>query len=103
MGIERVLVAQAETRATKFAFEINLEFGLRFLLRVVQDGIGDDQALDGTSADNVRIDNFIDVRGSNAAIPNAVRIYDHRGTNLALIEASRFVGAHFAVGNAALF
>jgi hypothetical protein len=74
----------------------------RSFLSIVQDGVRDDQALDGLAAENVGVDNFIDVRGADATVPDGVRIHDDGGTELALFEAPRFIGAHSVAGNSAL-
>ena len=43
---------------------------------------------------NVRFDNFLDIRGGNAAIPDAVRINHDGGPVFALIETAGHIRAH---------
>src|SRR5579862_410411 len=76
--------------------------GLRFFLSVVQDCVWNDQALDGAAADNVRVDDFVDVRGGYAAVPDSVWIHHYRGADLALLQASGLIRAHSVAGNSAL-
>ena len=70
-------------------------FGLGFFLRVVQHGIRNDQAFDRLAAYNVRIDDFVDICGSHAAVPNGVGIHHDRGADFTLLQASGFICAHF--------
>jgi hypothetical protein len=60
----------------------------------IQAGVGQAKALDRVSTDSVRIDNLVDVRFGDMAIPDGLGINDDGGSVLTLIEASRLVGAH---------
>jgi len=52
------------------------------------------QSLHWPPADNVRLDNFIDVIGRDKAVPHRFRIDDEIRAVLALIEAAGLVGSH---------
>jgi len=58
--------------------------------------VGEHQALDWLAADDVGLDDFIDIGLSDLAIPNSVRINDDVRTMLTLIETAGLVGSHFA-------
>jgi hypothetical protein len=58
--------------------------------------LGQDQPLDGNSANDVRFDNLVDVFHLHASVPDRIGIDNNRLAVLALIEASGFIGAHFA-------
>jgi hypothetical protein len=59
----------------------------------VQDGVGNDQALNRLPADDVRLDDFVHVFRLNASIPDRFRVNDHSWPQFALIQATGFVGA----------
>ena len=65
-----------------------------FARRCIEAGVGQHQTLDRSAADNVGLDNFIDVGFGHVSIPNALRIDHQIGSVLALIEAARLVGSH---------
>jgi hypothetical protein len=50
----------------------------------------------------MRVDDFVDVRRCDAAVPNGVGIHDNRGADFALFEASGFIGADAIARDAAL-
>jgi len=59
----------------------------------VQDGVGNDEPLDGPSVHDVRVDDFVHVFWFNASVPDRFRVDHHCWTQFALIEAAGFVGA----------
>jgi hypothetical protein len=63
---------------------------------------GDAKALDGTTGDEVFGNNFSGVFGPDVAVPDGVRIDNHGGAVLALVEATGLVDAHPA-GEACFF
>jgi hypothetical protein len=56
--------------------------------------VGNEEALDGPSVDDVRLDDLVDIVGGDAAVPDRVRINDDGGAVFALVETSGHVGAH---------
>src|SRR5258708_18648033 len=58
--------------------------------------VRDHQALDWLAADDVRVDDFIDISFGDVAIPDSVGIDDKIRAVLALIEATGLIGPHFA-------
>jgi hypothetical protein len=60
----------------------------------VQAIICDQKALYRLAIDDVGLDDFVDIGRGYAAVPDGVGIDDNRRAMLALIEASRHVGAH---------
>jgi hypothetical protein len=60
----------------------------------IQDGIRNDQPGYRLAANDMRFDNLIHVVRLDASVPDGFRVNDHRGTQLALIEAPGFVRAH---------
>jgi hypothetical protein len=73
--------------------------GFRFAMLAgcgIQAGVGEAQALDRRSADDVRCDNLFDVGLGHASIPNRFGIDDDRGAVFALVEAAGLVDAHAA-------
>src|ERR1700685_1030731 len=50
----------------------------------------------------MRVDDFIDVRGCHAAVPNCVWIHDNRWADLALLQTSGLICAHLVAGNPSL-
>jgi hypothetical protein len=65
-----------------------------FFVRGVQHFIGNAQALDRTVIHNVRLNDFVDVFRTNAAVPDLIRINYNRRAEFALIEASGLIGAN---------
>jgi hypothetical protein len=65
--------------------------------RCVNTRIGQAKPLDGLATQDVAVDDFGHIRFCHAAVPNRVRIHDHRWAMLALIEAPGLVGANTAV------
>ena len=59
----------------------------------VQDGVGNDEALDRPAVHDVGFDDFVDVFGLDASVPDCFGVDDHRRAQFALIEATGFVGA----------
>jgi hypothetical protein len=62
--------------------------------------VGQTKAFDWLAADDVRIDDFVDVGFGDEAIPDGLRIDDKVGTVLALVEASGLIGADAAFQSA---
>jgi hypothetical protein len=62
----------------------------------VQAIVGQHQALDRLTADDVGVNDFIDVGLSNASIPNRIGIDYEVWAVFALIETARLVGPYFA-------
>jgi hypothetical protein len=63
----------------------------------IQAAIGQHQALNWLAADDVRLDDFIDVSLGDVSVPYGIGIdYEIRAV-FALIETARLVGAHFAL------
>jgi hypothetical protein len=60
----------------------------------IQDGIGNQEARHRLTADDMRFNDFIHIFGMNASIPDGFRIDNDRGTEFALIEASRLIGTN---------
>jgi hypothetical protein len=60
----------------------------------IQAGVGQAKALHGVSANDVGIDNLVDIRFGDMAIPDGLGINDDGGSVLTLIETSGLVGAH---------
>lgn len=56
--------------------------------------VGKDETLDGLAVDDVGFDDLVDIGGGDASVPDAIGIDDDGGSVLALIEASRHIGAH---------
>jgi hypothetical protein len=56
--------------------------------------VGYQEALDGLAVHDVRVDDLFHIVRRNASIPNTIGINDYCRAVLALIEASRHVGAH---------
>jgi hypothetical protein len=56
--------------------------------------ISDPQAFDGTVFDDMRLNDLLDIRQRNAAVPDRLRVHNHGRTVLTLIQASGFVGAN---------
>jgi hypothetical protein len=65
-----------------------------FFVSGVEDGVGNDEARYRCAADDVGVDDFVDVLGLDAAIPHGFGVHHYRGTQFTLVEASGFVGAH---------
>src|SRR5262249_60182607 len=63
------------------------------LVRGVQNFVRDAQAFDGQVVHDVRLDDFVDVRGLNAAVEYALGIDRDSRSELALVEAAGLVGA----------
>lgn len=59
----------------------------------VQAFIGETEAVDWLSVDDVGFDNFVDIGLSDVSVPDCFRIDDQIRAVLALIEASGLVGA----------
>jgi len=62
----------------------------------VQASVGQHQALDRFAADDVGVDDFIDVGHANVSIPNRIGIDNEVWAVFALIETPRLVGPYFA-------
>jgi hypothetical protein len=62
----------------------------------VQAIVGQHQALDRLTADDVGVDDFIDVGLRNVSIPNGIGIDNEVWAMFALIETARLVGPYFA-------
>ena len=54
-----------------------------------------DQPLDWLSADDVGLDDFVNIAGCYAAVPDRVRIDHNVGTMFALIETAGLIRSHF--------
>ena len=67
--------------------------------RSVEAGVGDLQALDGLASDDVGMHDLVNVFRCDVAVPDGVGIDDDGGTVLALVEASRLVGADGGAGS----
>src|SRR2546429_562504 len=66
----------------------------------VQAGVCQAEALDGLAAEDVRVDNLVDVGFGDMSVPDCIRI-DHKvGAVFALIEAPGLVRAHSALQSA---
>ena len=65
-----------------------------FLMSGVEDGVGNDQTRYRCATDDVGVNNFVDVLGLDAAIPDGFGVDHDRGAQFTLVEASGFVGAH---------
>jgi len=65
-----------------------------FFVSGVEDGVGNDQTRYRCAADDVGIDDFVDVLGFDASIPDCLRVDHHSGAQFTLVEAAGFVGAH---------
>ncbi len=87
---------------------VNQAAGLNLALAAMRTGFGieaifgDAQSLYGTAGDQMFGDDFGGVSGLHVAVPNRIRVDDHRGAMFALIEAPGFVDAH-APGESRLF
>jgi hypothetical protein len=55
---------------------------------------GEHEALDRFAVHDVGFDNLVDIVRRNPSVPDSIRINDHGGSVLALIQTSRHVGAH---------
>ena len=64
-----------------------------FLVRSVEDFVRNAQALERSVVHDVRIDDFVHILGAHTAVKNTLRVDGHRGSQLALIEASGLIGA----------
>jgi len=64
--------------------------------RRVQALVGQHQSLDRFAAENMRVDDFIDVGFADMAIPDRFRVNDYSGSVLALIEAAGLIGPYSA-------
>src|SRR5579871_4220149 len=62
--------------------------------RSVQTLVGEAQTLDRLAADDVRLDDFVDIGLGDMAVPDGVGIDHDVGPVLTLIEAAGLVGAH---------
>jgi hypothetical protein len=62
----------------------------------VQAGVGDAEAFDWASGDEVLGDDFVGVFGINAAIPDGIGVDDHGGAVLALVKAAGLVDSDAA-------
>jgi hypothetical protein len=56
--------------------------------------VGQHQALHELAADDVLLDDLLDVGLGDVAVPDLLGVDDHRHAVLALVEAARVVGAH---------
>ena len=59
----------------------------------VQNFVGDHQPLHRLPAQDVRVDNFVNVFGLDASVPDRFRINHHSWAQFALIQATGFIGA----------
>jgi hypothetical protein len=66
----------------------------------VEARVGEPQAFDGQSTDDMRVYDFIDVRFRDVPVPNCFRIDDYVRPVLALVEAAGLIGAHPAFQSA---
>lgn len=74
-----------------------LRLGLAvFAGRSVQAGVGQAKAFYRPAAKDVRLDDFLDVGFGDVSVPDGVGVDDDVGAVLALVEASRLIGADFA-------
>jgi hypothetical protein len=64
-----------------------------FFVGGIQDGVGNDEALDRPASYDVRFDDFVHVFGLDASVPDCIRVNHDRRAQLALIQATGFVGA----------
>jgi hypothetical protein len=60
----------------------------------VEDGVGNDQTRYRRAADDVGVDDFVDVLGLNASIPDCFGVNHDCWAQFTLVEAAGFVGAH---------
>jgi hypothetical protein len=58
--------------------------------------VGETKAFDWLAADDVRIDDFVDIGFGDEAIPDGLRVDDEIRAVLALIKASGLIGADAA-------
>jgi hypothetical protein len=65
-----------------------------FLVSGVEDGVGNDQARYGCATDDVGVDDFVDILGLNAPVPDSFWVDHDRGTQFTLVEAAGFIGSH---------
>jgi hypothetical protein len=70
-----------------------INFCSLFFVGGIQDGVGNDEALDRAAAYDVRFDNFVDVFRFDASVPDCLGVNHDRRAQLALIQATGFVGA----------
>jgi len=66
----------------------------------VETGVGQRQSLDWLSAQDVRLDNLIDIVQRHPAIPDRIGIDHEVGAVLALIEAAGLVGPYLSLESA---
>src|SRR5215469_6177914 len=74
-----------------------LSFRFRSAVRAtgsVQTFVGNEKSFDGLAVHNVRLNDLFHIVRCYASIPDPVRINDHRGSVLALIEAPGHIRAH---------
>src|SRR5262249_35408398 len=73
------------------------------VLRALRGALGDlvflveSQSLDRLAADEVPLDDLVDVGDGDVAVPDAFRVDDHRAAERAVVEAAGLVGADLAV------
>ena len=60
----------------------------------VQAGIRQAKALDGLAAEDVRLDNLLDIGFGDVTVPDGVGVDHDGGAVLALIEAAGLIGPH---------
>src|SRR4051794_20624758 len=66
----------------------------------VQAGVCQAKPLHRMSADNMRVDDLVDIAAGDVPIPVCLGIYDDIRAVLALVEASSLVGAHLTFESA---
>jgi hypothetical protein len=59
--------------------------------------VGEEKALDGATMQQVLTDNLRNIFYVDEAVPNGLRIDDHDGAMLALVETAGFIGADLAL------
>jgi hypothetical protein len=64
-----------------------------FFVGGIEDGVGNNEAGYRGAADDVGFDDFVDVVGLDATVPDGFGVNDDRGAQLTLIEAAGFIGA----------
>lgn len=62
----------------------------------VQAGVGQHETFNRFAAEDVRVDDFVNIGLGDMSVPNGIGVDDEVGAVLALIETSGLVSAHFA-------
>jgi hypothetical protein len=73
-----------------------------FATGCIDASVGEHQSLDWPASDNVGVDDFLDVRGRDAAVPDGIRINDEVGAVLTLVQTPGLVGSDFPLQSSLL-